>query len=94
MPAIRDTSAASSFQENSAVVQNACRRLCQVHRPLPAASRHPAARYARWSTLRLKLDERQCFPVGEGNTSPSGLVPASFSAWAAAVRAASFSASK
>ena len=24
--------------------QNTCRRLCQVHVPLPAASRHPASR--------------------------------------------------
>ncbi len=41
-PAIRDTSVASSFHVNRAVVQNTWRRLCQVRRPLPAASRHPA----------------------------------------------------
>jgi hypothetical protein len=27
-------------------------------------------------TLRPKLDERKCFPVGDGKISPSGLVPA------------------
>ena len=27
-----------------AVVQNTCRRLCQVQAPLPCSSRHPAAR--------------------------------------------------
>jgi hypothetical protein len=43
-PAMRETSAASSFQVNSAVVQNTCRRLCQVQPPLPLVSRHPAAR--------------------------------------------------
>ena len=43
-PAIRDTSVASSFQVNKAVVQNTCRRLCKVHLPWPAASRHPAGR--------------------------------------------------
>jgi hypothetical protein len=39
-----DTSVASSFQVNRAVVQNTCRRLCQVQAPLPCSSRHPAAR--------------------------------------------------
>jgi hypothetical protein len=29
---------------NRAVVQNTCRRLCQVHVPVPPASRHPASR--------------------------------------------------
>jgi hypothetical protein len=43
-PALRDTSVASSFQVNKAVVQNTCRRLCQVHLALPSGSRHPAAR--------------------------------------------------
>ena len=43
-PAMQDTSVGSSFQVNRAVVQNTCRRLCQVHRPLPSASRHPIAR--------------------------------------------------
>ena len=33
---MRDTSVGSSFQVNRAVVQNTCRRLCQVHRPLPS----------------------------------------------------------
>jgi hypothetical protein len=41
---MRETSVASSFQVNRAVVQNTCRRLCQVQAPLPLASRHPAAR--------------------------------------------------
>src|ERR1039457_1291694 len=43
-PAMRDTSVASSFQVTRAVVQNTCRRLCQVQSPLPLASRQPAAR--------------------------------------------------
>jgi hypothetical protein len=34
----------SSFQVNSAVVQNTCRRLCQVHVPVPSTSRQPAFR--------------------------------------------------
>ena len=42
MPGMQDTSVASSFQVNRAVVQNTCRRLCQVHRPLPVLSRQPA----------------------------------------------------
>ena len=62
--AMRDTSVASSFQVNRAVVQNTCRRLCQVHSPLPAESRQLAARLARCRTLRLKLDDRQCLPRG------------------------------
>ena len=41
---MRDTSVASSFQVNKAVVQNTCPRLCQVHLPLPPGSRHPTAR--------------------------------------------------
>jgi hypothetical protein len=40
----RETSADSMFQVNRAVVQNTCRRLCQVQAPPPARSRHPAAR--------------------------------------------------
>jgi hypothetical protein len=43
-PAMRDTSVASSFQVNRAVVQNTCRRLCQVQAPSPCSSRQPAAR--------------------------------------------------
>jgi len=43
-PAMQDTSVGSSFQVNRAVVQNTCRRLCQVHLPFPAASRQPVAR--------------------------------------------------
>jgi hypothetical protein len=42
--AMQDTSAASSFQVNRAVVQNTCRRLCQVHLPSPFTSRQPIAR--------------------------------------------------
>ena len=42
-PAMRETSVASSFQVNSAVVQNTWRRLCQVQWPFPAGSRHRAA---------------------------------------------------
>ncbi|MGH3277982.1 MAG: hypothetical protein ACRDNW_02465 [Trebonia sp.] len=38
--------------------------------------------------MRLKLDDRQYLPVGEGKTSPSGLVPASCPARAAWMRAA------
>ena len=34
----------SMFQVNRAVVQNTCRRLCQVQMPVPPVSRHPAAR--------------------------------------------------
>ena len=92
-PAMQDTSVGSSFQVNRAVVQNTCRRLCQVHLPLPPGSRQPIARYARLRTLRLKLEDRQCLPAGEGKISPSGLVPASCSAVACSMRAASFSAS-
>ena len=33
-----------SFQVSRAVVQNTCRRLCQVHVPRPSPPRHPAAR--------------------------------------------------
>jgi len=43
-PAMAETSAASSFQVNSAVVHRTWRRLCQVQEPLPASSRQPA----RW----------------------------------------------
>jgi hypothetical protein len=45
---MQETSVGSSFQVNSAVVQNTCRRLCQVQVqvPLPLVSRQPAARYA------------------------------------------------
>src|ERR1039458_5745835 len=43
-PARRETSAGSMFQVNRAVVQNTCRRLCQVQGPFPSGSRHPAAR--------------------------------------------------
>jgi hypothetical protein len=39
-PAMRETSVASSFQVNRAVVQNTWRRLCQVRWPFPVASRH------------------------------------------------------
>jgi len=42
-PAIQDTSVGSSFHVNRAVVQNTCRRLCQVHFLLPVLSRQPAA---------------------------------------------------
>ena len=43
-PAMAETSVASSFQVNRAVVHSTCRRLCQVHGPLPPGSRQPAAR--------------------------------------------------
>ena len=43
-PAMAETSVASSLQVNSAVVQNTCRRLCQVQSPPPQGSRHQAAR--------------------------------------------------
>ena len=42
---------------------------------------------------RLKLEDRQYFPAGAGKISPSGLVPASCSARASSMRAASRSAS-
>ena len=42
-PAILDTSVASSFQANSAVVQKTCGSECQVHLPLASASRQSAA---------------------------------------------------
>jgi len=35
----------------------------------------------------LKLDERQCFPFGEGKISPIGLVPASCSLRASSILA-------
>jgi putative transposase len=42
---MHETSAASSFQVNKPVVQNTCRRLCQVHRPLAREldKTHPGA---------------------------------------------------
>ena len=43
-PAMAETSVASSFQVNKAVVHRTCRRLCQVQGPLPAGPRQPAAR--------------------------------------------------
>ena len=43
-PAMQDTSVGSRFQVNRAVVQNTCRRLCQVHLLFPSASRQPMAR--------------------------------------------------
>jgi hypothetical protein len=42
-PAMQETSVGSRYQLNRAVVQNTCRRLCQVQVPLRSASRHPAA---------------------------------------------------
>src|ERR1700677_4968402 len=77
-PAMAETSVASSFQVNRAVVHSTCRRLCQVHWPLPPGS---------------KLEDRHQVPRGEGNISPSGLVPAFCSARAAWMRAAIFAAS-
>ena len=64
-PAMHETSGASSFQVNKAVVQNTCRTLCQVHRPPPTASRQSAAKYPGWRTLRQKLDE-QVLPLRRG----------------------------
>jgi hypothetical protein len=43
-PARRDASVTSIPQVFSAVVQNTCRRLCQVHRDPLSAPRHPVAR--------------------------------------------------
>jgi Peptidase S24-like len=42
-PAMQETSAGSRCQPDRAVVQNTCRRLCQVQVPVPCSSRHPAA---------------------------------------------------
>jgi len=42
-PAMAETSVVSSFQVNKAVVHSTCRRLCQVHGPLPPGSRQLAA---------------------------------------------------
>lgn len=36
---MRDTSVGSSFQVNSAMVRNTCRRLCHVQVPVPSAFR-------------------------------------------------------
>ena len=90
-PASRDTSLTSSFQVLSAVVQNTCLRLCQVH--LAAPSRHPAARNAALRTRRLKLLDRQYLPVGVGNMTPSGLRPAACSCRTSATRMATICAS-
>src|SRR3984957_4109620 len=90
---MRETSVGSCFHANNAVVQKTCRRESQAPLITADASRQPAAKYAGARTRRSKLEERQCFPLGEGKIRPSGLVPASCSARASSIRAARRSAS-
>jgi CoA transferase family III len=74
---MRETSVVSSFQVNSAVVQKTCRRLCQVQLS-PEPSRRPAARKAGFRIRRLKFDDRQYLPFGEGNSIARGVVVENF----------------
>jgi hypothetical protein len=70
-PAIGDTSVGLSFQVNRAVVQNTCRRLCQVHLPWPSASRQPAARQPGLSGGDChQLVEIPVPPRGQGLAKP------------------------
>jgi hypothetical protein len=54
-----DATSSLICQQCKAVVQNTCRRLCQVDGPFPFECRHPDSRYAGPRTRRSKLHARQ-----------------------------------